>query len=149
MQSRRVWGGRIGYVLANVIVMIILHGNSKQFWPKIPYLSLRNESTAEHTRLLFNTLGLVTLGQALIGRLPRRLWLPRAIVLGAIPASLPALIFFGQRVLRLKGQAGEAYNLALVPILPVAALALEETLANRISPDPGPPAAHADYAHLV
>jgi hypothetical protein len=149
MEGKRVWGGRIGYVLANVVVMIILHGNSKQFWPKIPYLSLRNESTVEHTRLLFNTIGLVTIGQALVGRLPRRRWLPRAIVLAAIPASLPALIFFGQRVLKLQGQAGEIYNLVLVPILPIAALALEETLVERLNPDPEHPADHADYAHLV
>lgn len=148
MEQGRVWGGRIGYILANIFVMIILHGNSKQFWPKIPYLSLRNESTLEHTRLLFNTLGVVTLGQALIGRLPRKRWLPRAIVLAAIPASLPALIFFGQRVLRLQGQAGEAYNLALVPILPVAALALEELLVARLDDDRSHPD-HADYAHLV
>ena len=103
MQQVQRWSGRIGYVLTNILVIIILHGNSKQFWPKIPYLSLRNESTAEHTRLLFNTLALVTGGQALLGRLPRRRWLPRAIILGAIPASLPALIFFGQRLLRLEG----------------------------------------------
>ncbi len=149
MQTMQPWSGRIGYVLSNVLVMTILHGNSKQFWPKIPYLSLRNESTAEHTRLLFNTLALVTGGQALLGRLPRRHWLPRAIVLGVIPASLPALIFFGQRVLRLKGAAGETYNLALVPILPVAALVLEEALVDRLNPDPGHSTGQADYAHLV
>jgi hypothetical protein len=149
MQDMRRWGGRIGYVLANMVVMVILHGNSKQFWPKIPCLSLRDESTAEHTRLVFNTMAIVTVGQALIGRLPRRRWLPRAIVLAAIPASLPALIFFGQRVLRLKGTAGEVYNLAMVPLLPVAAVALEETLTTRLSPDAGLSADHADYAHLV
>jgi hypothetical protein len=139
----------MGYVLANMLVMIILHGNSKQFWPKIPYLSLRDESTAEHTRLLFNTLGVVTLGQALIGRLPRRRWLPRAIVLAAVPASLPALIFFGQKVLRLRGTAGEIYNLSMVPLLPIAAVVLEETLEQRINGSPERPTDHADYANLV
>lgn len=137
----------LGFVAANVIVMIILHGNSKQFWPKIPYLSLRNESIAEHTRLLFNTMALVTLGQALIGKLPRERWLPRGIVLAVFPALLPALIFFGQRVLRLQGDAGERYNLSLVPLLPIAASVVEEVLTAKFNP----PAAelHADYSHLV
>ncbi|WP_298818553.1 hypothetical protein [Chloroflexus sp.] len=137
----------LSFVVANVIVMIVLHGNSRQFWPKIPYLSLRNESTLEHTRLLFNTLMLVTIGQALIGKLPRERWLPRGIVLAALPASLPALIFFGQRVLRLQGDAAERYNLSLVPLLPIAATVLEEILVDRLNPPSAEP--HADYSHLV
>ncbi|MEJ5344438.1 MAG: hypothetical protein WHS83_05970 [Chloroflexus sp.] len=137
----------LGFVVANVIVMIILHGNSKQFWPKIPYLSLRNESIGEHTRLLFNTMALVTLGQALIGKLPRERWLPRGIVLAVFPALLPALIFFGQRVLRLQGDAGERYNLSLVPLLPIAASIVEEVLTAKFNPPAAEP--HADYSHLV
>ncbi|MFQ3683566.1 MAG: hypothetical protein SNJ51_14975, partial [Roseiflexus sp.] len=62
---------RLAFIAANVVVMIILHGNSRQWWPKIPCLSLRNESVGEHTRLLFNTLAVVTVAQASIGRLPR------------------------------------------------------------------------------
>ena len=124
--------GRAGYVLANVAVMVILHGNSRQFWPKIPYLSLRDESTAEHTRLLFNTLGVTTLIQAGLGRLPRERWLPRALTLGLIPAALPALLFLSQRVLRLRGPAAEAFNLSLVPILPIAAVAVEDGLAAAL-----------------
>ncbi len=137
----------LGFIVANVIVMIILHGNSRQFWPKIPYLSLRNESTFEHTRLLFNTLLVVTIGQALIGKLPRERWLPRGIVLAALPASLPALIFFGQQVLRLEGDASERYNLSLVPLLPIAATVLEEVLVDKLNPPTAEP--HADYSHLV
>lgn len=137
--------GKIGFVLTNVVVMVILHGNSKQFWPRIPYLSLRDESTGEHTRLLFNTLAVSTALQALVGRLPRERWLPRALVIGVIPASLPALMFFGQKVLRLKGQAAEAYNLALVPLLPIAAVAVEDALASQI----GPPATAPSLANHV
>lgn len=138
--------GKAGYVLANMVVMVILHGNSKQFWPKIPLLSLRDESTGEHTRLLFNTLGVTTLLQAALGRLPRERWLARALTLGVIPATLPALMFFGQRVLRLQGQRAEIYNLSLVPLLPLAAVAVEEALATQLAPAP---ADHADYSHLV
>lgn len=120
---------RLAFVVANVLVMIILHGNSRQWWPKIPYLSLRDESVGEHTRLLFNTLAVVTVGQALIGRLPRTRWLPRALTLGVIPALLPGLIWLGQSGLRLKGAIAERYNLALVPILPIAAVVVEDRLA--------------------
>ncbi|NTV65706.1 MAG: hypothetical protein HGA65_19535 [Oscillochloris sp.] len=123
--------GKVGYVLANMFVMVILHGNSKQFWPKIPYLSLKNESTAEHARLLFNTLGVVTVLQALIGKLPRERWLARGVVLGAMPATLPLVIFVGQKVLRLQGQAAETYNLSMVPILPIAAMIAEDQIAAR------------------
>ncbi|WP_322488345.1 hypothetical protein [Chloroflexus sp.] len=137
----------LGFIVADVIVMIILHGNSRQFWPKIPYLSLRNESTFEHTRLLFNTFLVVTIGQALIGQLPRERWVPRGIVLVALPASLPALIFFGQRVLRFEGEASERYNLSLVPLLPIAATVLEEVLVDKLNPSTAEP--HADYSHLV
>ncbi|NJN18123.1 MAG: hypothetical protein HC822_18585 [Oscillochloris sp.] len=129
----RTIGGKIGYIFANVVVMVILHGNSKQFWPKIPYLSLRDESVGEHTRLIFNTLAITTLGQFLLGKLPRERRLPRAIVLAAIPAALPTLIWIGQRGLRLKGKAGEAYNLSLVPLLPIGAMVLEDALTERLS----------------
>ncbi|MGQ9549084.1 MAG: hypothetical protein ACUVWS_10695 [Roseiflexus sp.] len=120
---------RLAFIAANVLVMIILHGNSRQWWPRIPYLSLRDESVGEHTRLLFNTLAVVTAGQALIGRLPRARWLPRALTLGIIPALLPGLIWVGQSGLRLKGAIAERYNLALVPILPIVAIAVEDRLA--------------------
>jgi hypothetical protein len=120
---------RLAFVAANVVVMIILHGNSRQWWPKIPCLSLRDESVGEHTRLLFNTLAVVTIGQTLIGRLPRTRWLPRALTLGVIPALLPGLIWLGQRGLRLRGAIAERYNLALVPILPIAAVVVEDQLA--------------------
>jgi hypothetical protein len=141
--------GKTGYVLTNVVVMVILHGNSRQPWPKLPYLSLRDESTGEHVRLLFNTLGITTLLQAAVGRLPRERWLARALTIGVIPALLPALLFVGQRVLRLKGQAAEVYNLTLVPLLPIAALAVEEALAGQISPPAALLTDHADYEHLV
>lgn len=139
---------KAGFVLANVGVMVVLHGNSKQFWPKIPYLSLRNESVPEHMRLLFNTLAIVTAGQAALGRLPRERWVPRGAVLAALPMALPALIWFGQKVLRLQGRAAEAYNLGLVPLLPVGAMALEEVLVARLSPEAAAED-HADYSHLV
>ncbi|NWG21098.1 MAG: hypothetical protein HXY39_12350 [Chloroflexi bacterium] len=117
------------FVAANILVMILLHGNSRQFWPKVPYLSLRDESVGEHTRLLFNTLVVVTAVQAALGRLPRAVWLPRALTLGVIPATLPALIWLGQHGLRLKGTTAEHYNLALVPLLPIAAAFVEHRLA--------------------
>ncbi len=123
--------GKIGYVLANVLVMVILHGNSKQFWPKIPYLSLKNESTFEHARLLFNTLAVVTVFQALLGRLPRERWLARGAVLAAMPFSLPVVIFVGQKVLRLRGQAAETYNLSMVPLLPIVAMVAEDAIVQR------------------
>lgn len=141
--------GKTGYVLTNVVVMVILHGNSRQFWPKLPYLSLRDESTGEHVRLLFNTLGITALLQAAAGRLPRERWLARALTVGVIPALLPALLFFGQRVLRLKGQAAEVYNLTLVPLLPIAAVAVEEALAGQLAPPAALSTDHADYEHLV
>lgn len=125
------WRDRLAFVLANVLVMIVLHGNSRQFWPKIPFLSLRNEGVAEHSRLLFNTLALVTVAQVGLGRLPRSRRMPRMVALVALPLALPALIFFGQHVLRLRDRAAETYHLALVPLLPVAALALEEALAAQ------------------
>jgi hypothetical protein len=125
--------GRAGYVLANVVVMVILHGNSRQFWPKVPYLSLRDESTGEHMRLLFNTLAITGVAQAALGRLPRARWLARALTAGVIPAALPALLFVGRRGLRLRGQAAEVYNLALVPLLPIAALVVEDGLAAAIA----------------
>ncbi|MEM8533899.1 MAG: hypothetical protein AAGF95_23850 [Chloroflexota bacterium] len=120
--------GKSGFVAANVLVMIILHGNSRQFWPKIPLLSLRDESVFEHCRLLFNTLLVVTLGQIVLRRLSASRRLPRVCTLIALPLALPLLIAFGQRVLRLQGRAGETYNLALVPLLPIGAAALEDGL---------------------
>ena len=145
--TRSTLPGKIGYILSNILVMVILHGNSKQFWPKIPYLSLRNESIGEHVRLIFNTLSVTTLAQALLGRLPRERWLPRALTIGVIPAALPAMILFGQKVLRLKGQSAEVYNLSLVPLLPLAAVAVEDALAGQFATAPAPD--HADYTHLV
>lgn len=121
---------RGAYVLANMLVMIILHGNSRQFWPKIPLLSLRDESVFEHTRLLYNTFGVVTLVQAAAGRLPRERRLPRALVVALLPLALPVLILFGQRVLRLRGAAAERYNLSMVPLLPLAAVLLEDALSG-------------------
>lgn len=122
--------GKLAFILANVFVMIILHGNSKQFWPKIPYFSLKNESVAEHSRLLFNTLLVVSVGQLLIGKLPPERRLPRLLVLLAMPAALPLLIFFGQRILKLEGEAAERYNLGLVPLLPIGAMILEDRLTS-------------------
>lgn len=141
--------GKLGFVATNVVVMVVLHGNSKQFWPKIPLLSLRNESVGEHVRLIFNTLTITTLLQAATGRLPRARWLPRALTVGLVPAMLPALLFLGHRVLRLKGQAAEVYNLAMVPLLPVAAVAVEEAIASRLTPPAALSTDHADYEHLV
>lgn len=138
--------GKVSYVLTNMVIMVILHGNSKQFWPKIPVLSLRDESTGEHVRLLFNTIGVTTVAQAAIGKLPRERWLPRVLTMGVIPSLLPLIIVFGQKVLRLKGQRAEIYNLAMVPLLPVAAVLVEDALACQMAPEP---ADHADYSHLV
>ncbi|MEN9938323.1 MAG: hypothetical protein RLZZ387_4902 [Chloroflexota bacterium] len=125
---RRV--GRVaGFTLANMVVMVVLHGNSRQWWPKIPYLSLRDESVAEHCRLLFNTLAVVTLGQALLGRLPRERVAPRAALLVALPLALPALIALGRHGLRLRPPALERYYLSLVPLLPLLGGAWEEIVA--------------------
>ncbi len=124
--------GKFGSVVANMVVMVLLHGNSKQFWPKIPYLSLRNESTGEHVRLLVNTLGVTTVIQALVGQLPRERWLARILTVGVIPAALPAIIFIGQKVLRLQPPASEVYNLAMVPLLPIVAVFVEDALAAQI-----------------
>ncbi|MFV9507306.1 MAG: hypothetical protein AB4911_22370 [Oscillochloridaceae bacterium umkhey_bin13] len=137
---------KAAYVFGNIVVMVVLHGNSRQFWPKIPYLSLRDESVGEHVRLLFNTMTVATVGQAAIGRLPRQRWLARALTIGIIPAALPALIAFGQQVLRLRGTKAEIYNLTLVPLLPIAAVMVEDALASQIAP---PTTDHADYSHLV
>jgi len=126
-------------ILADIVTMVILHGNSRQFWPKIPYLSLRDESVGEHTRLLFNTLTLVSIGQALLGRLPRGRLLPRAAAVGAIPATLPALIGLNTRVLRLRPPFSEVYNLALVLLLPVGAALLEDAVAAAIAAQAGEP----------
>jgi hypothetical protein len=122
------------FVIANILVMIVLHGNSRQWWPKIPYLSLRDESVGEHVRLLFNTLLLVTLGQLALQRLPAERRLPRLAVLLAIPGALPALIWFGQRVLQLQGKQAEAYNLSMAPLLPIVAVFLEDALAGLQRP---------------
>lgn len=136
---------KVGYVLTNMLVMVILHGNSKQFWPKIPLLSLRDESIGEHVRLLFNTLSITSFLQVALGQLPRKRWLARLLTIGVIPASLPALILFGQRLLRLQGQSAEVYNLALVPLLPMAAILVEDALTAQLTTGPD----HADYTHLV
>jgi hypothetical protein len=120
-----------GFILGTMLTMIILHGNSRQFWPKIPYLSLRDESISEHTRLLFNTLTIVSLVQLALGKLPRERWGIRAGIVAGITAALPGLILFGQRVLRLEGQPAEIYNLSMVPLLPIAATVTEELIAAR------------------
>lgn len=126
------WVGRkVAFLAANIFVMIVLHGNSRQWWPKIPYLSLRDESVGEHTRLLFNTLALVTLGQAAIGQLPRERWWPRLAILAGLPAALPGLIWLGPNLLQLRGQAAERYNLSMVPLLPLAGILIEEWLIHR------------------
>lgn len=121
------------FVLANLLTMIVLHGNSKQFWPKIPYLSLRDESVGEHSRLLFNTLAVVTLGQLLSGRLPRALLLPRAISLVALPAALPPLLALGHR-LRLRGAAEGFFHLTIVLGLPLGVAMGEEYAATLGQP---------------
>ena len=120
-------------MLADIVTMFILHGNTRQFWPKIPYLSLRDESVGEHTRLLFNTLALVSVRQALLGRLPRDRLIPRAAAVGAVPAALPALIGLNTRALRLRRPWSEVYNFALVLLLPVAAALLEDAVAGAIA----------------
>lgn len=122
---------KLAYVIANAFVMIALHGNSRQWWPKIPYLSLRDESVSEHQRLLLNTFAIVTLGQALIGQLPRRAWLPRALTAIGLPLALPLLIWIGPHVFRLQGSAAERYNLAMVPLLPIVATITEDLLQHE------------------
>lgn len=121
------------FVLASILAMFALHGNTKQFWPKIPYLSLRDESVGEHTRLIFNSFTLVTLIQLLLGRLPRERALPRAGAIGVATAALPALIGFNLRWLKLRAPYFEIYNFALVLLLPLAAARLEQALAQTIS----------------
>lgn len=117
-------------VLADIVTMFILHGNTRQFWPKIPYLSLRDESVGEHTRRLFSTLALVSVGQVLLGRLPHERQIPRAAAIGAVPVALPALIGLNTRVLRLRPPWSAVYNFALVLPLPVAATLLEDAIAG-------------------
>jgi hypothetical protein len=116
------------FVLANIGVMVVLHGNSKQFWPKIPYLSLRDESIPEHSRLLFNTLLLVTLGQLALKRLPTTRIPARVVTMGVLPLSLPLMIGLEHRKLRLASKQARIYHLSLVLFLPIAAAALEEGL---------------------
>jgi hypothetical protein len=120
---------KLPFAGANVLVMVVLHGNPYQFWPKIPYLSLRDESIGEHSRLLFNTLGLITLWQLLRGSLPRRRWTGRLVTLIALPLSLPPLIWLGRDTLKLRLPFSELYNLALVVLLPFGAAAIEDALA--------------------
>ncbi len=121
------------FVLASIVAMFALHGNTKQFWPKIPYLSLRDESVGEHTRLIFNSFALVTLIQLLLGRLPRERALPRAGAVGVATAALPVLIGLNLRRLKLRAPLFEVYNFALVLLLPLAAAQLEQMLAQTIS----------------
>lgn len=120
------------FVLANVLTMVILHGNPRQFWPKIPYLSLRDESVSEHSRLLFNALAVVTAGQLLSGRLPRARLLPRACSLLALPAALPPLLTLGHR-LKPRSVAEGLYHLLIVLGLPLGVALFEEYVAP---PDP-------------
>lgn len=119
------------FVLANVLTMVILHGNDKQFWPKIPYLSLRDESVSEHRRLLFNTLAVVTVGQVLLGRLGRPRLLPRLLSLVIMPASLPPLIAFGQRLFGERTVGEGLYHLALVLGLPLGVAYWEDYVVSQ------------------
>jgi hypothetical protein len=119
---------KIPFVLANIGVMVILHGNSKQFWPRVPYFSLRDESIPEHSRLLFNTLLFVTLGQLLFKRLPTTNIPARVVTMGVLPLSLPIMIGLGHRKLGLEGKQARVYHLSLVLVLPIAAAMLEEGL---------------------
>lgn len=126
----RAWN-KAGFVVANVAVMVILHGNSRQPWPRIPYLSLRNESEREHARLVFNTLAVVTLGQVLIGRMQRSRLLPRIVSLIALPGALLGLLAFNRRVLRLRGGAEGVFHLLIVLGLPLGAAIAEDALARE------------------
>jgi NhaP-type Na+/H+ or K+/H+ antiporter len=126
---------KAGFGAACIVVMAILHGNSKQFWPKIPYLSLRNESVFEHMRLLFNTFALVSLGQMVLGNLPRAHLPARVAVTVGTPAVLPLLIGLGSMV-RLRGSTREVYNAVLVLLLPLVAAAVEDQLAARMFSPP-------------
>ncbi len=128
---------KIPFMAAMIGVMFVLHGNSRQFWPKIPYLSLRDESIPEHSRLLFNTLAIVTLGQAALGHMPRHRWPARVVVMGLLPILLPLLIGFGHRGLGLRGHHAERYNMLLVLLLPVMATTLEDGLAAVIAASEG------------
>ena len=123
---------KVPFMAATIGVMFILHGNSRQFWPKIPYLSLRDESIPEHSRLLFNTLAIVRLGQGALGRLPRPRVPARVVVMGLLPILLPLLIGFGHRGLRLRGHHAERYNMLLVLLLPVAAATIEDAITAII-----------------
>lgn len=129
---RRLLSQKGRFVLANVLTMVVLHGNTKQFWPKIPYLSLRDESVAEHSRLMFNTLLLVTLGQLLLRRLSPDRLPARAIATGAATGALGPLIMLGQRGLRLRPPLSEVYNLSLVWLLPLGAALLEDLVDSSI-----------------
>lgn len=120
------------FVLSNVGVMIVLHGNSKQFWPKIPYLSLRDESIPEHIRLLFNALLVVTAGQVLFRRMPTNEIPARAVSMGTIPLMLPILLRLGEDGLELEGNQARAFHLSLVLILPLVAAMLEEAIVALI-----------------
>jgi hypothetical protein len=125
-------GKKMPFVLSNIGVMVILHGNSKQFWPKIPYLSLRDESIPEHVRLIFNTLLLVTVGQTILRQMPMSRVPARLITMGTIPISLPLLLGFGERVLSLKEQQARVYHLSLVLALPIAAAILEDGIVELL-----------------
>ncbi len=126
---------KAAFLAATIAVMYVLHGNSRQFWPRIPYLSLRDESIPEHRRLLFNTLLLVTLGQVAAGRLPRARLAARSVSLGLVPILLPLLLGAGHRMLHLHGRAALVYHISLVPALPLVAALLEDGLVciiNRV-----------------
>ncbi|MBK9943390.1 MAG: hypothetical protein IPP13_17425 [Kouleothrix sp.] len=131
------------FVLASIVTMFILHGNTKQFWPKIPYLSLHDESVGEHTRLIFSSFTLVTLAQLLLGRLPRARMLPRAGAIGTATVALPALIGLNLKGLRLRAPYFEIYNFALVLLLPLATALLEDATARTIAALDQPQGEHA------
>jgi hypothetical protein len=126
----RAWS-KAGFVVANVAVMVILHGNSRQPWPRIPYLSLQDESEREHARLVFNTLAVVTLGQIVIGRLPGSRLRGRAVSLIASPGVLLVLLALNRRVLRLHGAAERVFHLLIVVGLPLGAAFVEDALARE------------------
>jgi hypothetical protein len=135
MKVIRYLGSKLSFVAANIAVMYVLHGNSRQFWPKIPYLSLRNESIPEHSRLLFNTLVIVTLGQVALKRMPRSRLPARCVTIGLLPTLLPLMIGFGHRRLHLQGHHAEIYNIALVPVLPVVTAVIEDGVVTIIERD--------------
>ncbi|MFN8567895.1 MAG: hypothetical protein U0Z44_10340 [Kouleothrix sp.] len=121
------------FVLASIVTMFILHGNTKQFWPKIPYLSLRDEGVGEHTRLIFSSFTLVTLAQLLLGRLPRAHAPTRRGDRHGHGGAAGADRAEPEESLRLRAPYFEIYNFALVLLLPLATALLEDATAHTIA----------------